>query len=409
MNQSSLSELETLNPLIIKGNSALRLNLFRMVNPATVRAVDQTLSDSELNIGGKSDGNTVRYHLFPSTVPGAIHAQHRLDAAGGFTQQDRMIRDKRRTLDRAVQYSYQGAYVRKYIPDDIEVMEGERQVAPVRALINPNKLKQDYDDKIISIGYEYNFRTGDIFEWCNTGTYWLIYLQDMTELAYFRGDIRRCTYTIEWLDDEGNKHSTMAAVRGPVETKINYIQKHQISVDQPNYSLNILMPQNEETLAYFKRYSKFYLQDDSVCWRVEAIDWISTPGILQVVAVEYYANETEDDIENGLVGALKVEVIDPNKEREEGQEYIIQGETFIKPKKVYLYSVDTSVAGDWYLDRKNLPVKLTKVIDEHGIVDSHQIQLSWTKPISGQFNLWFGDANGPLFDYEKTIIVESLF
>jgi hypothetical protein len=87
-----------------------------------------------------------------------------------------MIRDKRRTLDRVVLYSYQGAYVRKYIPDDIEVMEGERQVAPVRALINPNKLKQDYDDKIISIGYEYDFRTGDIFEWCNTGTYWLIYL-----------------------------------------------------------------------------------------------------------------------------------------------------------------------------------------------------------------------------------------
>mgnify|MGYP007119926101 FL=1 len=27
----------------------------------------------------------------------------------------------------------------------------------VRALINPNKLKQDYDDKIISIGFEYNF------------------------------------------------------------------------------------------------------------------------------------------------------------------------------------------------------------------------------------------------------------
>jgi hypothetical protein len=74
-----------------------------------------------------------------------------------------------------------------------------------------------------------------------------------------------------------------------------------------------------------------------------------------------------------------------------------------------VYSVDTSLAGDWYLDRKDLPIKLTKVIDEHGIVDSHQIKLIWNKPISGQFNLWFGDANGPLFDYEKTIVVESLF
>jgi len=45
-------------------------------------------------------------------------------------------------------------------------------------------------------------------------------------LAYFRGEIRRCSYTIDWIDEEGNKHTSFAAVRGPVETKINYIQKH---------------------------------------------------------------------------------------------------------------------------------------------------------------------------------------
>jgi hypothetical protein len=47
---------------------------------------------------------------------------------------------------------------------------------PVRALINPNKLKQDYDDKIISIGFEYGFKCGDVFEWVGTKTHWLIYL-----------------------------------------------------------------------------------------------------------------------------------------------------------------------------------------------------------------------------------------
>jgi hypothetical protein len=47
---------------------------------------------------------------------------------------------------------------------------------PVRALINPNKLKQDYDDKVISVGYEYNFKTGTVFEWLNTNSFWLVYL-----------------------------------------------------------------------------------------------------------------------------------------------------------------------------------------------------------------------------------------
>jgi hypothetical protein len=81
----------------------------------------------------------------------------------------------------------------------------------------------DYDDKILSIGFESNFKPGDIFEWCNTGTHWIIRLQDLQELAYFRGDIRRCDYTIAWEDSKGKVQRTYAAIRGPVETKINYI------------------------------------------------------------------------------------------------------------------------------------------------------------------------------------------
>jgi hypothetical protein len=38
-------------------------------------------------------------------------------------------------------------------------------------------------------------------------------------LAYFRGDIRKCSYEIEL--EDGSK--TYAAIRGPVETKIDYI------------------------------------------------------------------------------------------------------------------------------------------------------------------------------------------
>jgi hypothetical protein len=69
-------------------------------------------------------------------------------------------------------YSYQGAFVRKYYPESDKMHKAET----VRALINPNKLKQDYDDKIISIGFEHEFHTGDIIEWVDTNTYWLIYL-----------------------------------------------------------------------------------------------------------------------------------------------------------------------------------------------------------------------------------------
>ena len=317
-----------------------------------------------------------------NTIEGVEHQSMRLRQHGGNRQQERMIRDKRRSLDHAVWNSYQAAEV-------VKIDAADRK--PVRALINPNKLKQDYDDKILSVGYEYDFNSGDVFEWLGTGTYWLIYLQDLTELAYFRGDIRKCSYQIAWEDEDGT-HTTYAAIRGPVETKINYIQKHGISVDTPNYSLSILMPLNEYTKKYFTRYNKFYLQGDETCWRVEATDYISTPGILEVTAVEYFANETEDDVENGIVGGLIEEIKDPN----EGKPMEIIGDTFIKVKKTYEYYFDGTTAATWSVDAQ-YPVILTP-----DSKDPRKVSVKWNSSYCGQFDLHYGE-------YSKTIIVESLF
>lgn len=377
-----MSDFEELFPCFKGSNSSMRLMLNRI---------------GKLELPDYKD----------STVQGTIDMSKTLTARGGFAQQDRMIKDKRRSLDRATLYSYQGALIKRQIYDFTPTMEGVKEADPVRALINPNKLKADYDEKILSTGFENGFKAGDVFEWCNTGTYWLIYLQDLTELAYFRANIRRCSYEIQWDDEDGTRQRTYIALRGPVETKIDYIQKHGISVDNPNYSLNILMPKNIVTLKKFKRYSKFYLQglvegEDNVCWRVEAIDSFSSPGILEVNATEYYANETEDDLKNGIVGSLITKPIDPNGS--EKQEII--GETFIKPKKTYIYSIDNSLYGNWYVSNKKFPIIMEPFEDEKG---RNSIKIKWNSSYSGQFDLWFGDADGPLLDYKKTIVVESLF
>lgn len=324
--------------------------------------------------------------LEPS-LEGLINQQMRLDAVGGFSEQERMIFDKRRNFDKALLYSYQGANIIN-IREKTDTLLSPK---PVRALINPNKLKADYDEKIISVAYEANFKPGDVFEWLGTNTYWLIYLQNLTELAYFRADIRKCSYQILWKDDNGDIKSTYAAIRGPVETKINYIQKHLISVDEPNYSLNILMPQTPDTLAYFKRYSKFYLKDSNVCWRVEAVDWISLPDILEVTAVEYYSNEMEDS--DSIAGNLIVEEVNPNTPIENAA---ISGPTFIKPKVSYEYVTAVKDKWQWYVDPK-YPIKLSVSAD-----NPKKCTIKWEKGISGQFELSYGD-------YNKTIIVESLF
>ena len=318
------------------------------------------------------------------TSVAGVAQQHTLaQANGGNSQQERMIRDKRRSLDRATRFSYQAASI-------IKVDAVDR--TPARALINPNKLKQDYDDKIVSIGFEYNIHCGDVFEWVGTGTHWLVYLQDTTELAYFRGDIRKCSYQISWQDEDG-QHSTYAAIRGPVETKIVSAVAHGISIDTPNYSLNLLLPKTDATLRQFKRYSKFYLQGYSTCWEVQTIDEFSTPGIIEITALENYANAIEDDIKNGIVGGL---IIDPENPNTQEQEEAILGETFIKVKKTYEFEFSGTTAADWSVDKK-YPIILTPCED-----DPRKVSIKWNSSYSGQFELHYGK-------YSKTIIVESLF
>ena len=340
---------------------------------------------------------------------GIMHAiacqAHRLRENGGEFQQHRMIFDKRRSLDRALLYSYQACNIKRIYSlredaDNFNEIDDPLNYAPkiCRALINPDKLKMDYDDKILSVPFEHLYQPGDVFEWLGTGTYWLIRLQELNEVAYFRGDIRKCSYQISWEDEDG-VHSSYVAVRGPVETKINYIQKHQISVDTPNHSLNIYMPRTKSALKYFRRYSKFYLQgmdegSPQVCWRVEATDWISSPGILEITAVEYYINETEDDLEKGLVGSLKAEPINPNSW---STETLIEGETFIKPKIQVNYKFKGILNSSWSIDTDKYPV-VWKVNPD----DPSEIAVMWNNSYHGQFEICYGNVR-------KTIVVESLF
>lgn len=321
---------------------------------------------------------------------------------GGHFQQDRMIRDKRRSLNKALKYSYQAATIEKV--DDSAVpwsFGGQETQQTIRALINPNKLKMDYDDKIVSVPSEWGFKTGDVFNWTGTNTYWLIYLQDLTETAYFRGDIRRCRYILKFPTKDGYKE-VYAAIRGPVETKINFIQKAGVSVDVPNHSLNILMPKTPETIEYFTRYSKFYLSSsddtgdykDRTCWRVEAHDWISTPGILEITAIEYYANETEDDIENGLVGTHIAEPESPNNGWVDNR---IVGESFIKPQGIYTYTYNGFGGKKWQIDTEKYPVQFS--VNPN---DDRQVRLQWTGAFSGQFEISYNGTT-------KVIVVESLY
>jgi hypothetical protein len=109
------------------------------------------------------------------------------------------------------------------------------------------------------------------------------------------------------------------------------------------------------------------------------------PGVLEINAIEYYSNKFEDDLNKGLVGDLIVnEIPEPSDEE-------IEGEIFIKPKKIYKYTCTSG--GEWSYDSR-LPIE--------AVVEGNSLSLKWTTTYTGQFVLRCGDK-------EKTIVVESLF
>lgn len=202
----------------------------------------------------------------------------RLTALGG-NAEGRMIQEKLKTLLKALKYSYQAETV---VKDNIDF----------RALINNNKLKMDYDDKIISIPFDSGFKVGDIFYWPRTKQYWIVYLKQYSEDAYFRGFVRRAQHILKWTDEFGTVCQTYGAVVGPVETKIQSDLKKKISFDIPNHTLTIIVPENELTKK-LKRYSKVYVSEQM--WEVTVSDCISEPGVIELQLIEYYTNKEKDD------------------------------------------------------------------------------------------------------------------
>lgn len=319
--------------------------------------------------------------------------RERLIYYGGIHQEDRMIKDKHRTFIKSLRYSYQGCDIQKVQNhDSCEQLEYQ----PVfRALINPDQNKQDYDDKILSADYRIGLQNGDIFCWTNTNSYWIVTLNELTEDAYFRSDIRRCKYKIKFKDNLNKVHETWAAIRGPVETQIDLTKKNQTRIDSPNLTLNILLPANSLTIASFDRYKEFIF--DGKCWQVQAVDSISMTNVLEINAKEYIINKDTDDMEKEIKNGLVIEKVDL------GLTENIRGHNFIKPKIEEKFWV-MKENGNWKItDVSNCKVDIkTRLLDNNTVCF-----ITWNNTLSGQFKIKWTSADGQE-KLEKQVIVESL-
>lgn len=318
----------------------------------------------------------------------------RLQYNGGYKQESRMQLDKLRTLKKALIYSYQAATA---------ILEDGREF---RCLINPDKNKLDYDDKIISIPYkdiclnkeksaektsqgeeEIGMKVGDVFTWKETNTDWLVYLERLEEDAYFRAEIRKCNNEIE-INDKKYKVYT----HGPdVESILWHTRRGFGSWSDLNYDLTMWVTKNEDTEAFFHRFNKIEIKGNP--WEICAADFDSTPGLIEVQLKETFRNTIADE-KKAEEEALKPIVPEPGEE-EQTLPHII-GDAIVYPYDTKTYTIVNLNGGIWKLS--NNKAKITTQTDS-------EVTIVITTSKSGSIDLIYNkDENDIIYN----ITIKSL-
>ena len=275
----------------------------------------------------------------------------RINYYGG-NQQQRMSNDKVRSIKKAFLYSYQA---------ETAILPDGRQF---RCLINPDKNKPQYDNKVISILFKdiclntpkigktnqgevnTNIKCGDVFIWKENQSHWLVYLQNLEETAYFRSQIRRCDQTVKVNDNQ-----YWVYIRGPVQTSIEWTQKSKVEWNTMNYSLVMYITADDNTCQYFNRfktikiYSPKYKTEKT--WQVVGVDPYYGDGIIQIFLDEWYENSIAD-----AVAAQKLAETSPIEELDQDAAYINGPLQVSRYSKAY-YEIVNAKNGNWFIKYNN--------------------------------------------------------
>lgn len=221
-----------------------------------------------------------------------------------------------------------------------------------RCLINPSRLTENFDKKVLSIDFDSGIKEGSVFYWDRTNQYWIVNLQQHTEEAYFRGDIHRCEFIIE-IDGE----TYWTSLKGPSEESLDWTLKHNLAINGLNYTMAIQVTKNSKTMKYFDRFKVIKLKnsykdeetgevfEEEHNWQVVATDKWSSEGIIDVYLKEYADNPMED-------AAVQPEIVEPDLEQPyiRGPQFVDVYDTFVE------YSIENASNGKFVVNSNKVKV-----------------------------------------------------
>ena len=318
----------------------------------------------------------------------------RINYDGGPMQEQRMNLDKLRSLKKALWYSYQA---------QTAILTDNREF---RCLINHDKLKEDYDDKIISIPYDdiclnaaalelptdveqhIGMKVGDTFTWKETDTRWIIIQEILEENAYFRGTIRKA-------EDEViiNGHPYYGYL-GKWSKEALWHTKGLNSWSEMGYEVVLYITKNEETEDFFHRFKKVMISNR--LWEVQMVNDITSDTMLIIYLKETFTNEFEPVDNNNTIENNSQEETE-NENNELNIEPMIIGQDIVSPFDNVVYTIENAENGHWELSNTK-----AKIINE----TEYSIDISIISAKSGNFEIKYVRDNDILAT--KTVVIKSL-
>ena len=362
----------------LKGISTMksRYNFDRMTNWGVLEQKDyDTQMESKVNVRGK-------------------------EITGYANPLVRLREDKLRSLKRALYNSYQSAVI---------VFDKDDRQYHFRCLINHDKLKVDYEDKVLSIPfrevpvelenssadisekmvdtgtsgkfldeagnpvtdqdgqiiYKYRVKAGDTFKWIsgNQGympdSYWIIFLQYSEQTAYFRGQIRKADDEIEIIpiDEDGGQGDPQIYhgwTTGPNEDQDIWNVKHGVVWNDLYYSKLLYITKDQTTSAYFSRFDRVLINGQT--WEIVGYnDNYGTSskntdsGIIRVALKQTYTST------NQMIKEMK----DQDEQREE---FEIVGPTSVQTYDIVKYYIPNGSGQSWSISEGDL--QYVKILSE---------------------------------------------
>lgn len=303
-------------------------------------------------------------------MSGLNSMKKRLGHVGGDIQNNRMIKGKLESFKRSMKASYAAATA--IVPTGGEFS----------CLINPNKQNETYDNKVLSIPFrapdlaaenpkevETGVKAGQVIEWKENETFWLIYLPRLNEKAYFRADLKRCQHEIEV---NGEPYKVATEFISP--TEIDWRTKEDLYYNKLNYSLNMYITKDDNTLPHFKRFTEVTLNGEN--WQVQSVDRLNVEGVLVVNLKEFFTNDLQKEILAETEGKKEEEeLFDVLTER------YIKGDKEVYPYDTAVYTIENFIDGYWFLENINK----IKIIEQNSL----SIKLLIQSGKSGDFTLYY--------------------